>query len=128
SRTDTTPATSSTSTTTSRRHSWPTQLQSRRRLQPAPDPPAQRAGCSACRAVSAHRADVSLPLRRPHSWVAFNCAGCQTGDHDVVYVGMRKAMRAAVVLEGGNHPALGLDRREPAEARVLQDLERRIVS
>jgi len=54
--------------------------------------------------------------------------GRQGGDHDVVYVGMRKAMRAAVVLEGGDHPALGLDRREPAEARVLQELERRIVS
>jgi hypothetical protein len=54
--------------------------------------------------------------------------GRQGGDHDVVYVGMRKAMRVAVVLEGGDHPALGLDRREPAEARVLQELERRIVS
>ena len=54
--------------------------------------------------------------------------GRQGGDHDVVYVGMRKAMRAAVVLEAGGHPALGLDWREPAEARVLQELERRIVS
>ena len=54
--------------------------------------------------------------------------GRQGGDHDVVYVGMRKAVRATVVLEGGDHPALGLDRREPAEARVLQELERRIVS
>jgi hypothetical protein len=54
--------------------------------------------------------------------------GRQGGDHDIVYVGMRKAMRATVVLEGGDHPALGLDRREPAEARVLQELERRIVS
>ena len=53
--------------------------------------------------------------------------GRQGGDHDVVYVGMRKAMRATVVLEGGDHPALGLDRREPAEARALQELERRIV-
>ncbi len=54
--------------------------------------------------------------------------GRQGGDHDVVYVGMRKAMRATVVVEGGDHPALGLDRREPAEARVLQELERHIVS
>ena len=54
--------------------------------------------------------------------------GRQGGDHDVMYVGMRKAMRATVVLEGGDHPALGLDRGEPAEARVLQELERRIVS
>ena len=54
--------------------------------------------------------------------------GRQGGDHDVVYVRMRKAMRATVVVEGGDHPALGLDRREPAEARVLQELERRIVS
>ena len=54
--------------------------------------------------------------------------GRQGGDNDVVYVGMRTAMRAAVVLEGGGHPALGLDRREPAEARVLQELESRIVS
>ena len=54
--------------------------------------------------------------------------GRQGGDHDVMYVGMRKAMRATVVLEGGDHPALGLDWGEPAEARVLQELERRIVS
>ena len=53
--------------------------------------------------------------------------GRQGGDHDVVDVGMQKTMRTTVVLEGGDHPALGLDRREPAEARVLQELERRIV-
>ena len=75
-----------------------------------------------------HSFRLGLPLRRLPSWVASTGPGRQGGDHDVVYVGMRKAMRAAVVLEGGDHPALGLDRREPAEARVLQELERRIVS
>jgi hypothetical protein len=33
----------------------------------------------------------------------------EAGDDDVVDVGMQKAVRAAVVLEGGDHPALGLN-------------------
>jgi DNA-binding transcriptional regulator YhcF (GntR family) len=36
--------------------------------------------------------------------------GCQTGDHDIVDVRAGKAVGAGVVLEGGDHPLLGLDR------------------
>ncbi len=42
-------------------------------------------------------------------------------------VGRRQAVRAAVVLEGGHHPALRLDRGEPGQARVLNELERGVV-
>jgi len=85
-------------------------------LDAKPPPGAHHGSDSVCRYVG-HRA--GSPSTGP---------GRQGGDHDVVYVGMRKAMWATVVLEGSDHPALGLDRREPAEARVLQELKRRIVS
>ena len=49
--------------------------------------------------------------------------GCQAGDHDVVHVGAGKAVGTGVVLEGGDHPALGLDRREPGQARALHELQ-----
>lgn len=42
-------------------------------------------------------------------------------------VRLREAVRAAMVLEGGRDPALRLDRREPGQARVLDELERRVV-
>ena len=48
---------------------------------------------------------------------------CQTADHDVVHVGTWEAVRAGVVLEGGDHPVLGLDRREPGQARALHELQ-----
>ena len=40
---------------------------------------------------------------------------------------MRETVRTAVVLEGGDHPALGLDRRELGQADFLQELERLVV-
>ena len=40
---------------------------------------------------------------------------------------MREAVRAGVVLEGRDHPALGLDRRELGQADFLQELERLVV-
>ena len=43
---------------------------------------------------------------------------------DVVNVEMRHPVRPAVVLEGGDHPALRLARREPGQARGLQQAER----
>jgi hypothetical protein len=50
-----------------------------------------------------------------------------TAEDDVVDVGTGKAVRAGVVLERGNHPALGPDRREPGQARALHELKHRIV-
>ena len=44
---------------------------------------------------------------------------CQRGHDDVVDVRVRKAVRAAVVLEGGDDPALGFDRRERRDSCVL---------
>jgi hypothetical protein len=41
--------------------------------------------------------------------------------------GAGKAVRAGVVLEGGDHPVLGLDRREPGQARALHELGRCVV-
>ncbi len=58
--------------------------------------------------------DLSMPRRL--------CPSCQTGDDDVMDVGAGKAVRAGVVLEGGDHPVLGLDRREPGQARALHEL------
>ena len=46
------------------------------------------------------------------------------GVHDV---GAEKAVGAGVVLEGGDHPVLGLDRCEPGQARALHELERCVV-
>ncbi len=54
-------------------------------------------------------------------------SGCQSGDHDVVDVGAGKAVGAGVVLEGGGRPVLGLDGREPGQARALHELECRVV-
>ena len=68
-----------------------------------------------------------------HPPTGFACLTCGAhprslaGDHDVVDVGTGKAVRAGVVLEGGHHPALRLDRREPGQAGVLHELKRRIV-
>ena len=50
-----------------------------------------------------------------------------TGEDDVVDMRTGKAVRAGVVLEGGDHPLLGLDRREPGQARVLHELKYRVV-
>jgi hypothetical protein len=49
------------------------------------------------------------------------------GKDDVVNMGPRKAVGAGVVLEGGDNPVLGLDRREPGQARALHELEHRVV-
>ena len=54
-------------------------------------------------------------------------SGGQGGDDNVVDVRMAEAVRAAVVLEGGDHPALGLDRGEPGQACGLKELERLVV-
>jgi hypothetical protein len=43
-------------------------------------------------------------------------SGGQSGDDDVVHMWMREAVRTAVVLEGGDHPALRLDLGEPGQA------------
>ena len=51
----------------------------------------------------------------------------QTAEDDVVDMRTGKAVRAGVVLKRGNHPALGLDRREPSQARILNELEDRVV-
>ncbi|HMD93397.1 MAG TPA: hypothetical protein VKG80_12215 [Trebonia sp.] len=40
---------------------------------------------------------------------------------------MREAVRAAVVLEGGDHPALRLDRRELGQADLLQQAESLVI-
>lgn len=42
-------------------------------------------------------------------------------------VGVREAVWAGAVLEGGDHPVLGLDRREPGQASALHELEYRVV-
>jgi hypothetical protein len=34
---------------------------------------------------------------------------CHIADHDVVHVGLREAVGAGVMLEGGDDPVLGLD-------------------
>ena len=47
----------------------------------------------------------------------------QGRDDDIVDVGMPQAVRAGVVFEGGDDPALWLDRREPFEADALQVLK-----
>ena len=51
----------------------------------------------------------------------------QTGDGNVVDMGAGKAVGAGVVLEGGDDPVLGLDRREPGQAGALHELEGRVV-
>ena len=51
----------------------------------------------------------------------------QTGDDDVVDVGAPQAVRAGVVLEGSHHPVLRLDRREAAQAGVLEEFQCRAV-
>src|SRR5690242_13421629 len=66
-------------------------------------------------------------LRCPSYCKAALRPSCQTGDRDVVDVGAGKAVRAGVVLEGGDHPVLGLDRREPGQARVLHELKYGVV-
>src|SRR5215469_10239480 len=83
--------------------------------------------------------DHVAPARRdyhrlPHPRWAAECpasarrGSCrQAGDDDVVDMGMGQAMRTAVVLEGGDHPALRLDRREFGETGVLQQFERGVV-
>ena len=61
---------------------------------------------------------------------AFGVPGPKTrslGKDDVVDVGVGKTVQAGVVLEGGDHPLLGLDRREPGQARVLHELEHCVI-
>jgi hypothetical protein len=53
--------------------------------------------------------------------------GGQSREDDVVDVGAWEAVRAGVVLEGCDHPLLGLDRREPGQAGALHELEYRVV-
>jgi hypothetical protein len=38
-----------------------------------------------------------------------------------------KAVGTGLVLEGGDDPVLGLDRREPGQARALHELQHRVV-
>jgi hypothetical protein len=54
----------------------------------------------------------------------FRCG--QTGEGDIVDVRAGKAVGAGVVLEGGDDPLLGLDRREPGQACALHELEHRV--
>ena len=67
--------------------------------------------------TSAHATDTTGSVRR----------GGQTRKDDVVYVRSRKTMGAGVVLEGCDHPVLGLDRREPGQARALHELQHCVV-
>jgi hypothetical protein len=54
-------------------------------------------------------------------------AGGQGADDDVVDVRVSHAVRAVVVLEGGDDPALRLDRGEPGQAGGLQEAERLVI-
>jgi hypothetical protein len=47
----------------------------------------------------------------------------QTGEDNVVNVRSGKAVGAGVVLEGGDYPLLGLDRRESGQAGALHELK-----
>jgi hypothetical protein len=70
---------------------------------------------------------VHVPLQQPgDGWSAdahLRATGvpcCQLGDDHVVDMRVQKTMQAAVVLGGGDDPALRFDRRECRDTRALQ--------